>query len=382
MNEVISYKLKTLSPLHIGGEGRLLPTEYAFLDGKVFVLSEEKLSTALISERLLNEFIYEVRESGKGFSIEKFLQKRHLLNKEFLESVKKYSLESQKCPSPELRTFVKNGFNHPYIPGSTIKGSLRTAILYYLLKHTPDKLHELASFVSKKVTEFKRDRRRDKGWFREKFKKTFASEFEKKVFQEFMLTDNQKRFDPHSDIMRVIQISDSNPLEPTDLKVEEVKIYSEGRGSKEWSIYVETIPPGKELQFKISINKDLWKEFRRKNSHTRSGIAIELIEKVLLDPFLAAEEMVKDLYNYEKNFVESRLRVKGALDFSDTPNFRLGWGVGLLGTTIDLLLPKDLRREIRNTFFKHRGIAPAPKTRKITVGDGYSVLGWAKVYRI
>jgi CRISPR-associated protein Csm5 len=382
MNEVISIKLRTLSPLHVGDGGRLLPTEFAFLKEKVYVLSEEKLSNLLIKEGLLNEFIFEVREEGKRFCIEKFFEKRNLLNEKFLESVKSYSIRSLKRPSSELRTFVKNGFNHPYIPGSTIKGSLRTAILYYLLKHTPDKLHELASFVSKKVTEFKRDRRRDKGWFREKFKKTFASEFEKKVFQEFMLTDNQKRFDPHSDIMRVIQISDSNPLEPTDLKVEEVKIYSEGRGSKEWSIYVETIPPGKELQFKISINKDLWKEFRRKNSHTRSGIAIELIEKVLLDPFLAAEEMVKDLYNYEKNFIEGRLRVRGALDFNDTPNFRLGWGGGLLGTTVDLLLSEDLRREIRNTFFKQRGMASAPKTRKITVGDGYSVLGWTKVFRI
>lgn len=382
MNEVISFKLRALSPLHIGSGGRILPTEFAFLNEKVYVLSEEKLSNLLIKESLLNEFVFEVREEGRKFSIEKFLEKRNLLNEKFLESVVNYSIKSLKRPSSELRTFVKNGFGLPYIPGSTIKGSLRTAIVYYLLKHTPNKRDEFISFVSGKIAEFKRDRRSNKGWFREKFKKSFASGFEKKVLQEFMLTDNQKRFDPHSDIMRVIQISDSSPLEPEDLKVEEVKIYSEGRGSKEWSIYVESIPTGKELQFTMSINRDLWKEFKGKNPNTHSGISIELIEKVLLNPFIAAEEMVKDLYNYEKNFIEGRLRIRGALDFGDTPNFRLGWGGGLLGTTIDLLLSEDLRKEIRNTFFKNRGRAPAPKSRKITVGNGYSVLGWAKVSRI
>lgn len=35
----------------------------------------------------------------------------------------------------DLRPMIRNGFGYRYIPGSSIKGAIRTAIAYHLLKH-------------------------------------------------------------------------------------------------------------------------------------------------------------------------------------------------------------------------------------------------------
>ena len=90
--------------------------------------------------------------------------------------------------------------------------------------------------------------------------------------------------------------------------------------------------------------------------------------------------MTEDLYNQEREFFRSGMLPPEALEFDRMPNFRIGWGTGLLGTSVDSLLPEKIRQHLRNTLFTERGDTPAPKSRRLIVRkqEEEKGLGWLK----
>lgn len=62
-------------------------------------------------------------------------------------------------------------------------------------------------------------------------------------------------------------------------------------------------------------------------------------------------------------------------------NLRLGWGSGLLGTTLAMLLDEPLLQRLQNLLFTDRNGAIAPKTRRVTVENNTPVkpLGWVRL---
>ena len=105
-------------------------------------------------------------------------------------------------------------------------------------------------------------------------------------------------------------------------------------------------------------------------------------EEILADPLEAVADMTRALYRHERAFYEQESIPLQALDFRGIqPNFRVGWGIGLLGTSVSLLLPPKIRQDIRNTLCIDRGDTPAPKSRKVvlTMANGHASLGWCFV---
>ncbi len=386
--EVRRYRLKTLSPLFIGSGEKLTALEYVFLSRKLFVLDEEKLSETLSKMKCLTDFVNFVKSGGsspgrRGSSLlADFLSRYNLLNREFVEKVKRYSINYDRinCDrfQAEVWTSIKDSLNRVYIPGSSIKGALRTGVMYYLLKNSPEKTRSFQSFVKEKLSFLRRKYGRRIPY---QERKTFAKNFETELFQHFKVSDAHRKFDPHTDIMRVVKVSDSGVKHISTLEVDEVKIFSWKSGTKPFSIYIEAIKPGTEFDFTVTIDHGLWKQFK-KHKITPKGISLELVEDALKDPFKCAAVMAEDLFNYEKKFSQ-QLHVPYKLSVEDTPNLRIGWGNGLLGITVDLLLPEELRKDLRNTIFSYRGNTPAPKSRRFSViQNSYVPIGWVKVTRV
>lgn len=384
----MKVKLKTLSPLHIGGKERIIyPSEYVILNGRCYVINEERLSKKLYELGKLNMFLDDLKQLGKRFKIEMFLKGKNLLREDFLEDVSSYSSECRVRVYPELRPFIRNAFSQAYIPGSSIKGVLRTSIMYVILKTLNDSVRRrvLDNFVRGRLEKYNSDLRGRRGYtsFQERFKKWFAQPLDKDIFQKFTLKSSQRRYDAHSDISRCLKVSDSVSINKDSLAVNEIKIYSarSNESPKRWSIFAECVPPNRSFEFGLTVDQGILNDFVKMNRQTRFGMSFADLSDILSDPLRAAQEMSADLFQKEQEFFSQELHLKSPMEFKEEkPNFRLGWGEGLLGTSMAMLLPVRLRQDLRNTLFKDCGSTPAPKSRRVAMANGeIKTLGWCTV---
>ncbi len=172
MNTLINKYIKTgmqqfrlkvwvLSPLAIRNEISLSPlTDYHILDRKIYYLDTDKLLNFIAEKGWLYEFenkVLEFSEDQSGVKETGAIKKNHFIAK-FLEE-RKASIGPflQDCPRVKcllkddrpwvrLQQTVKNE-GGAYIPASSIKGAIRTSIMYHWLTQTEDGKTRLADFV-------------------------------------------------------------------------------------------------------------------------------------------------------------------------------------------------------------------------------------------
>ena len=371
----MKVRLTTVTPLHIGGrESALNPLEFVVKDKRCYIVSEDKLAQALQEKDKLNDFSSWFAKTGSPV-LHCFLRDQKLLNEEFLQWISNYSSASPDGIGRELRPCIRDAFQRPFLPGTSIKGAIRTAFLFALLGalEEPPNAHTLEELVTERLSVYRRG-----NWSQEDFKKNFATtlELEKDIFQRFVLRDDQQEFDPHTDLFRCLRVSDSTTLKANGAQIGTIKVFSDGR-PKRFSLYAECLPPGSTCEFDISVDKWILEEFRKRNKQTQlySGL-----KKFLENPLVPWKFMGGCLRQADCKFFSKHLpNVNVSRPPKDIPLVRLGWGSGLLGTTVDMLLPTKVQ-DIRNTLFVDKGNTPAPKTRRLVKqGNTYLPLGWAKV---
>jgi CRISPR-associated protein Csm5 len=389
----IRLSLTTVSPLHIGGaDGPMSATSFASFRGHTYVLSEAKLAVALDEQGLLEDFGRTVVADNR-FALTAYLRERSLLRADFLQHVSLYTLQSAQDPRRDLRPFIRDGLARPFIPGSAVKGVLRTATLYQLLKRCDVTQHEafLDRFVKQRLRTFSQDGRRGQRGFRERFKRDFShnpvcpdcgarrSTFEHRLFQHFPLIGCQGRFDPHTDIFRAVKIADSAPFGRDALRVEEVKITSLEGGEKPFSIFAECLPPDQTWDMELTVDHQSLREFARAQTPGLLGLSVSNVEAIFMEPISVIAELADDVLTYERQQWAGHPTLGHAYHFHREPQMRLGWGGGLLSSTLALLLGDELRREVRDTLFVERPTFPAPKSRRVVQAGG--TLGWVAAIR-
>jgi len=142
------YKLKCkiLSPIHIGTGSEIEPFDYIIKENKFYKISLENFLlnldhrdkekfNLLVSKNNVNEirkFIIENWDAEK-YAVDFFCDVSPEVNKVYQENIN--HIENQLLINPFIRSKVNN---LPYIPGSTIKGAIRTAIISELAKKKND----------------------------------------------------------------------------------------------------------------------------------------------------------------------------------------------------------------------------------------------------
>ena len=111
-----------------------------------------------------------------------------------------------------------------------------------------------------------------------------------------------------------------------------------------------------------------------------SEISFDMFRDFFNDPFRISKKMASDYVDYEnKSLPDFGL----SLNFEKKPNLRIGFGSGLLGVTVDLLLSEEMRKELRNLLNpRHRRNEVSPKSRKIDETEHRTGLGWCNVHRM
>lgn len=252
MTDYNNYKLeiKLHGPVFIGSGDQMNKKEYALdrSNRKIYMINNHKLFNFLYANNKIdsfNNFMLNYREND----LMKWLNNMHLSNhiNEFIE----YDISTEDIMLDRnfrnIDLFVKDAYNKPYIPGSSIKGAIRTALLssYIREKNIRDdnksKLANQGNFIYREI-----GRARNRNHLDNLFKNEFSDE-EKELF------NNDNPQEVINDLMQYILVSDSQPLNYDRLMLcQKVELHSDGKTTS-LPIYRECLRPGTIFSVDISI---------------------------------------------------------------------------------------------------------------------------------
>lgn len=227
-------KLKVLSPVHIGSGEQIGKREYVYNRNKqqICIFDSKKMFSSLLSKGLANKYESYLISNPKGVTLEMFLNQNGIVESDYMKWVK-YFLScplNDKRSLQNINSFVKDSYGCPYIPGSSIKGALRTVILKQYLFKNQDKFKSENNIKSVETIAFNR------------------------------LRENTKRKinDATNDTFRGLIISDSKPLSVNDLIVCKKLDIKEDSSVKTPNVYRECLRPGTMVEFDVSIDLDVF----------------------------------------------------------------------------------------------------------------------------
>lgn len=408
--------LLTSPILHIGSAvSRLSPFEYVQKGNRVYLPNQEALARSLKQRGFLDRYIYDIenRNNITGLLEDAFgdeWQRAKTNNGDPIFPRHLSSLKWTEERITDLRPMIRNGFGELYIPGSSIKGAIRTAIAYHLLKHSDE--YNIPQL--QQISEIENRLRQSMGELRRRPKFVDDEQFMDRLFSNFELIHNNEKARgktslPNTDFMRAVHITDSELLVEEKIPdkqgkprlfnlpiVSEVIVcsrFDDGKAKYKAPIFTEMVRQAK-THFTLTLDYSMLSWFRHKqNMNIPFSTVNELIE--------ICREFAEDQWRYEANYwkrMSSNLNEKDGngqrinLDISDIQDFyakectyglRIGWASGMTGTTISLLLDQELNQKIRDTCHP-RNQAPgfeAPKSRRIATNLNRElkfVPGWVK----
>lgn len=432
-----NLRLTTITPVAIGSDkGEQLSPDLDFVfsdDGKnLHYLNLDKVEEAVLENDLIDEYVRQtstLNNNRSTFNLKNFLSTRFGGNiAPFVAAtIRQHGLQRQTDASSDskirISTAVKN-VDQPYLPGSSLKGALRTAMLYDWLVNTKAGYPTLEQNV-RNIGElndinqqlYKLRLSRDRSvWGTIKDLERKTRDITRLIFnEEELFGPLQKRLPngkpdpkyPGSDA-RHIRVQDSKPLPPEALevyKLDRIRITPAPTLSRKGSAIpqvLEAIKPRQNLETTVSILKDTdkaktfyntrvldyWQSssfketFGLLNSFSKACIDNEIIElRDALDSSdtsLPFESQMQDLLEF---YEDLKTRAENGAVF-----LRLGFGKTVNDNSLLLTLLYGLEdqtawRQFRSSFFKvRRDNAFFPVTRTLTP-DG-KPMGWVEVREI
>jgi len=390
-------ELITFSPLHIGNGEEIIPFEYIQEDNKIKVYSFDyfidKLYKIYKEPKDLLPKLIELKESAKKGLKENL--KDYFKKANISIPFKYYITTKINIPAENnIKTFIKN-LEGPYIPGSEIKGALRTVFLYGILKNDINKknqfltkLEQLKPEINKLAHIYDEKERKEK-------KRAILDNLSKLIenLEVEIFRANQK--DAQYDLFKAIIISDSVSISYNNLFIDSVKVLNSSRDLRS---YVEVLKEDIKIKLNGFIDEKIALEGLKKITIFNEKLKNQNIEKITWQ-FLkeSAIEFYLNLIQKEKNFIKNKvsdLELKNSLSkqlekLEDTIikkvknsskiliPLRIGQHQGYLSITI-MQLVKDDRPDLFNEIFK----ISAPqvrnelnKTRKVLETEK-KFLGW------
>jgi len=389
--EKLIVNFTVLSPIHIGTwDGSLLPMEFLYDGQRVHVVDEAKLGRFLMERNLMDDFVHQafsgnLRRKGLGGVLEE--RARGTDFKKIGPAVAAYSVPGGGPDMSDFRPFVRDGFGRVYLPGTAIKGVLRTAFFYGALKAklsgSGKARHPREAQVKQWIQKLQNERKKERA------KKFLSARLQKEVLQSWNIPG--KANDQNRDILRCLKVRDAYPVNgKVETRVIPIQFLSKRPdGSHYWSqkpkgkgdlvVWVEAVTAGT-FQTEILWDQELWRMFSKENRGKKVPAAS--VKGVLL----LADRMNRDIAEHEKAFCTTRGEPQGGFlkswyEALGGSIFRIGFGSGMLSTTVNLLWSESLRQQIRNVCGHHRGTDPAPKSRRVWVKSEQECLpmGWARI---
>ncbi|RIV25582.1 type III-A CRISPR-associated RAMP protein Csm5 [Fibrisoma montanum] len=345
--------IETLTPLHIGS-GRLLQgnTEYLYFanHSTVSVVDERKV-LSIIGEENLDKWIDII---GRGDDLLDYLVKRKPNITPADTSKRIVRVEGKRSPggNQTIREQIFSGNGQPMLPGSSLKGAIRTAIFNALVRQNPGAAQRINDF--KEIKEFQ----------------DFKSGQSKRTvkYRGGTLEKKYTGPDPNHDVFRLLRIGDAHFNETVCLLSETLN--EKGDGTFEMKNdphdkveqFIECIPAGAETLFRVQIPSEL-KARLNEIKYRDTASKIPHRERMEWTNILADINInTKRLIQNELNRYQSQHLPDGALEYLDSLKgmmtglhnnqcvIRVGFGTGYLNMTGGWA--EQLWRDVANIDFK------------------------------
>lgn len=441
----MGYKLKILSPVHIGCGEQYSGLNFILDGNKVFVIEPEtvmkllgpknglafaewleknadnitKLDTMHREEKrrdsnsdATKKLSRELRTNKQNFTLKKFFELNRLVALEQLKENSAYSItslnglnnDSDICP------FIKQ-MKKPYIPGTEIKGAIRTAILYCALQDD-EKIQQWLEWSLNRMLVEAVEKRQGPATFqdyintvknqqspdtRKKIKlvervKNIESELQDKVFNS--MTD---RPDAKYDVMKFLNVGDSNLLDiGTTLSVSYVEPFNI---KNRFKVFYEYLRPELQIPLTSFMLESVHGLDKSRNTKLDKMRFSETHKKMVsnMDTVLtkchrfAADLLKEEIAYYQQHGKTDIVRNLQEIEKQNTiesPVLRIGKDEGYSSLTVGLAVKKLMPELYENVLIHatknksydsdHGG--PFPKSRKIVHWNGQELTaGWVKL---
>ena len=367
----MKYQLKTITPVHIGTGDTLSQIDGFYHNGQWHRIDIDAVLTA-IPESELNRLT--IAMGQRNFQWDRYRPTNQLSTA--------YTLPCPEDPrETEIREAMKHPSGRPMIPGSSIKGTIRTALLWDLIgdDKTNAQNHLKAQL----------QQRASRSWIGQKIEQQVLGK------------------DPNHDLMRVVQVSDTAPIPIEALEMgvawtvtlnQDGELVQKREGNREYKTFVEQIRAEQTFDFSIKIDKSLFRQREKRelgySDQQEQVICEELAEVCNFVAKGLADEEAKfyDYYSLPEltNFYESLSN-----QIENLPNggfvLPIGWGTGYRAKTVTELLTAD-DNDLMMRFRRHYRLGRSrsggdyyddefPKTRRVLYDRQRpkSPLGWVQI---
>lgn len=226
--QIFDLTLTVRSPLCIGSGNSLHKNEYLY-DPRtqiVSVLDRDAFVRLLACKNLVDAYEQFILQSG---ALSLFLRKDCRLSHQEINSVVRYTLSAadalrEGAPLREIKTFQRDAYGRAYLPGSSVKGALRTAYLTHRIlaeQHPTD------------------------------------VPFRESDYLNMLSYDKKKPGNMVNDLFRGVQVSDSDPLPDSALILAgKVDVLPDGTLNR-INVCRECLRPGTTVHLTITLDQTL-----------------------------------------------------------------------------------------------------------------------------
>lgn len=378
-NLIQKFKLTVLSPVHIGSGFRKFQDIDFYTEPQLnttYVIDQNRIFALLANNKSLQQELATLDVTDISI---KDLLKRYHINPEQVTKVKYPLAVSTK----EFHEFLRTGLGQPLLPGSSLKGAIRTALLkHFFDSYSPAEKQKLLELINLKKT---------KGADEILLKKIFGS-------------------DPNHNLMRTLIPEDAH-FQESDLMLFETRVLSLRKENWAWKtsgyqsdtpmrIYCEALRPNSQTILHIACDNFLLTHPEaQKELHLPHSLSPDIDQLIT-----TLNEHARRIINTELQFFRERNNERGELTqlinnyqtiakhIPSSPTalvIRLGWGSGWESMTGNLLpeFPttlQNIRRHLglgKITCPNHHELRQTPKWQNSINAIGYWCKDCKQVYR-
>lgn len=253
--------LKTIGPVFIGSGQSFSKKEYIFKrETSTFIFLNMPLLGEICRKKGLEKKFIDFLLDPQAKDLYRFLKDNRLSEKDYakaiLYKVQSFDEHLDSHAAKEVLSFVQNGRGEFYIPGSSVKGAVRTAILTNMLLDEKGKNREkYIESIEKSLN----------GNIRKYQDKT-----EPRLLNSLNVTERCS--DALNSVMRGLIVSDSMPISKQDMTIVQKVDYTLGRKEKRLPLFRLCVKPQTEIKLSVTFDERIL---------AQSGIDAEYIRKAL-----------------------------------------------------------------------------------------------------
>lgn len=318
--------ITVLSPIHVGNGVEIGKKEYIYQPWNHMVIIPDitKMYMDIKRKGLEQKFIHFMTDtSQKSTPLSLWLKENGYGGADYAKWAK-YEMDAgdafsgSKDRPKEIRAFSKDAYGMPYVPGSSIKGVLRSALLAWEIQKNPEK--------------YKRDKNRIEIKSRERASRKYYLEQEiKRLEQDVLYTmkrDEKKIENAVNDKLANLIVGDSAPIALDNIILCQKIDINLRKEEKKLPILREAVRPGTQIKFSMTVEQNECDSFYS---------AENIMEAV------NCMEELSNRYFYEKFGRGSK----------EEDIIRLGGGCGFASKTVLFSLCEEQAVEVIDNVFKN-----------------------------